>query len=121
MENKHSISPNKWLFLVMLFLVLLCVLIIGTKIAVEQGIRNQLVLVGERLTGRRIETDFVTYHPLFCELIIDGMKVKNPPGYSRENAAIEINRLRIKIAPWAIFWNPVQIGKLHMDGVSLYP
>lgn len=122
MDSKRIIfSQNKWLVVTVIVLVLLCVLIIGTKIAVEQGVRNQLVLVGERLTGRRIETDSVIYHPLFCDLIIFGMKVKNPPGYSQENAAIEIKRLSVKISPWAAIWNPVHIRELHMDGVALYP
>ena len=122
MDSKQIIfSQNKWLVVTVIVLIFLCILVISTKIAVEQCVRNQLVLVGEQLTGRQIETDSVIYYPLFCELIIAGMKVKNPPGYSRENAAIEIKRISVKIAPWAAIWNPVHIRELHMSGVSLYP
>ena len=121
MDRTTKFTRNKWLFIVVSLLAFLCILIIGMKIAVEQSVRNQLVLVGEQLTGRQIETDSVIYHPLFCDLIIAGMKVKNPPGYSRENAAIEIKRFSVKITPWAAIWNPVHIRELHMAGVALYP
>jgi len=121
MDNTTNFTRNKWLFIVVSLLAFLCILIICMKFTMEQSVRSQLVLVGEQLTGRQIETDSVIYHPLFCDLIIFGMKVKNPPGYSQENAAIEIKRLSVKISPWAAIWNPVHIRELHMDGVALYP
>ena len=120
-EKRYNMFQNKRLFAVILFLIILCILIIGAKIAVEQSVKNQLVLVGEQLTGRKFETDSVTYHPLFFDLVITGLKMKNPPGYSRNNPAAEINSIRITISPWAILQHRVHIRKIRIDGVNFYP
>lgn len=112
---------NKWLSVTVTVLVLLCILIVGTKIAVEQSVKNQLVLVGEQLTGRKFQTDSVTYHPLFFDLVITGLKMKNPPGYSGKNPAAEIDSIHITIAPWAILHRRVHMRKIRIDGVRFYP
>lgn len=121
MMKTNNFSQNKYLVTSVIVLVLLCILIIGTKIAVEQSVKNQLVLVGEQLTGRKFQTDSVTYHPLFFDLVITGLKMKNPPGYSGKNPAAEINSIRITISPWAILHRRVHIRKIRIDGVRFYP
>ena len=121
MNNERSFSKNKWLIVTVIVLLFLCILVIGTKIAVEHFAAKQLCLIGKELTGRDVEVDSVNYNMLFWDLNISNLKIKNPDGYSQQNAAIEIKRINIKIAPWAILSRVVHIREMHMEGVSLYP
>ncbi|MBO4648740.1 MAG: hypothetical protein J5806_11360 [Lentisphaeria bacterium] len=121
MNNKRSFSQNKWLIVTVIVLLSLSILVIGTKIAVEHFVAKQLCLIGTELTGRDVEFDSVNYNMLFWDLNISNLKIKNPAGYSQQNPAIEIKRINIKIAPWAMMRRLVHIRELHMEGVSLYP
>lgn len=114
-------KPKKWLTVTVTVLVLLCILIVGSKIAVEQAVNAQLKLIGEQLTGRKIETKSVSYHPLFCDLVITGLKMENPPGYSRKNPAAKIDLIHIDITPWALLQHRVHIEKIQIEGIRLYP
>lgn len=102
-------------------LSLLCLLVIGWEIAVERAVKNQLCLIGNKLTGREIEVGPASYSIFSWNMDIAYFKVKNPIGYSPSNQAIEARQIRISIAPWAIMSRVVHIRKLHIAEVELYP
>lgn len=114
-------NPMFWLKIAVIGSLTLYALIIGAKIAVEQSIRNQLMLVGKQITGRDLEIDSVTFHPLFCDLVITGLRLKNPAGYSRMNPAAEVEKIRLKIAPWTLLNRLVHIREFQIEGIVLYP
>ena len=114
-------AKKKWIAGAGIIIALLCILTIASKFYVEKEIRDQLLLVGERLTGRRLTVDSVIYHPLTWETVIQNVEMPNPEGYSSRNPAVSVKNIHIVIAPWAVLQKLVHIRSLRVDGVTLYP
>lgn len=112
---------TRLLIVLAIVLPLLCLLVIGWKIAVEKSVENQLCLIGTKLTGREIELGPGSYSIFSWNMSIEYLKVKNPLGYSPRNQAIEAKQIRIGIAPWAIMSREVHIREVHIGTVLLYP
>lgn len=112
---------KKWYAIAGIIAVLCCIFFIVSKIAMEQKVKNQLVLIGKNLTGRELSVESVTYHPVTWELTISGLEMQNPSGYSSRNPAAYVENISIIIEPWAVFRQLIHIRKLNIEGVFLYP
>ena len=104
------------------WLVLLLLLWIG-KAALTSEVENfaarQIQQCAIKLTGREVKVASVTYNLWKQHLEIKNIAVPNPPEFPQGTPAIRIERVSLKLVPWAIFKDLVHITELNISEVSI--
>ncbi|MBQ7693580.1 MAG: hypothetical protein IJT50_00485 [Lentisphaeria bacterium] len=92
----------------------------GVTFAVENTARRCLADASLRLIGQEVEPEKVSCSLIGQELCIEGLCVDNPPGYSQERPAVEVDLIRVRVNPPAfLFEGVVHLKKLTVSGVRI--
>ncbi len=120
-------EATKWkkkkyiLLLLFLFLIVFTGFFAVNKIA-EVMIAMQLQQAGQDLLGRELNLDKLSYHMLSQELLLTGVRIENPPGYSNDIPAVSVGQIFVSVAPMDIlFKRQIHIKKLHLEELEINP
>lgn len=85
----------------------------------EQYVKYQIIKAGDRLLGREITVNDVSYDMWKCCTTVQGIAVPNAPGFSKNIHAVTIHQVMFELAPLDILKKQIHIEKLVIDGICI--
>lgn len=86
---------------------------------IDSIVSSNIEQIGSEMTGTSVTVESVSISPFSGNGTIEGFRVANPDGYSRDHA-VEMESFSIELEPLTLFSDEIIVNRIDISGASIY-